>query len=158
MSHPPTDILVPIRVLPHGEGLPLPSYATAQAAGLDLMAALSEPLEMLPFARLLVPTGISIALPEGYEGQVRPRSGLARKHGITLLNAPGTIDADYRGEIKVILINLSPDLFLVHPGERIAQLIVAPVTRIAWARNDNLNETARGTAGFGSTGRKAFLP
>jgi dUTP pyrophosphatase len=158
MSHRPADISVPIRVLPHGEGLPLPSYATAHAAGLDLMAAIDVPLEMLPGARLVVPTGISIALPEGYEGQVRPRSGLARKHGITLLNAPGTIDADYRGEVQVILINLSPDAFTVARGERIAQLIVAPVARIAWARAEALSETARGTGGFGSTGRKALAP
>jgi dUTP pyrophosphatase len=153
-----TDILVPIRLLPHGADLPLPSYATAHAAGLDLMAAIDAPLEMLPFARLVVPTGISIALPEGYEAQVRPRSGLARKHGITLLNAPGTIDADYRGEVQVILINLSPDPFMVSRGERIAQLIVAPVTRIAWAHTEALTQTARGTGGFGSTGRKALSP
>jgi dUTP pyrophosphatase len=153
-----TDILVPIRVLPHGADLPLPRYATAHAAGLDLMAAIDTPLEMLPFARLVVPTGLSIALPEGYEAQVRPRSGLARKHGVTLLNAPGTIDADYRGEIQVILINLSPDPFMVSRGERIAQLIVAPVTRIAWSPTETLAETVRGTGGFGSTGRKALSP
>jgi dUTP pyrophosphatase len=156
MSAPYADIA--IRVLPHGQGLPLPSYATRHAAGLDLMAAIDEPLEILPLARLVVPAGISIALPEGYEAQVRPRSGLARKHGITLLNAPGTIDADYRGEIQVILINLSPDAFIVSRGERIAQLIIAPVTRIAWSPADALSETARGEGGFGSTGRKALAP
>ena len=156
MSHALAEIVVPVRVLPHGEGLPLPAYATAQAAGLDLMAAIDEPLEILSLARLVVPTGISIALPDGYEGQVRPRSGLARKHGMTLLNAPGTIDADYRGEIKVILVNLSPDPFIVSRGERIAQLVIAPVTRIAWQSEERLSETARGQGGFGSTGRKVL--
>jgi dUTP pyrophosphatase len=156
MSHPVAQIAVPVRILPHGEGLPLPSYATAHAAGVDLMAAIDEPVEILPGARIVVPTGLSLALPEGYEGQVRPRSGLARKHGITLLNSPGTIDADYRGEVQVLLINLSPDPFIVTRGERIAQLVVAPVTHVAWERAEVLGETARGAGGFGSTGRKAL--
>ena len=156
MSHGEAEIAVPVRVLPHGEGLPLPRYATPQAAGVDLMAAVEEPVEILPGARIVIPTGLSLALPEGYEGQVRPRSGLARKHGITILNSPGTIDADYRGELQVILINLSPDPFTIERGERIAQLVVAPITRVAFARAEALNETARGTGGFGSTGRKAL--
>jgi len=156
MSHGEAEITVPLRVLPHGEGLPLPSYATAHAAGVDLMAAIDAPVEILPGARIVIPTGLSLALPEGYEGQVRPRSGLARKHGITILNSPGTIDADYRGELQVILINLSPDPFTIERGERIAQLVVAPVTRVTFARAETLNETVRGTGGFGSTGRKAL--
>jgi dUTP pyrophosphatase len=156
MSHRDAEIAVPVRVLPHGEGLPLPAYATAQAAGVDLMAAIGEPIKILPGARIVIPTGLSIALPEGYEGQVRPRSGLARKHGITILNSPGTIDADYRGEVQVLLINLSPDPFTVERGERIAQLVVAPVTRVAFERMEALNETQRGTGGFGSTGRKSL--
>lgn len=154
MSAPYTDIVVPIRVLPHGEGLPLPSYATRHAAGLDLMAAIDGPLEILPLARLVVPTGISIALAEGYEAQVRPRSGLARKHGITLLNAPGTIDADYRGELKVILINHGQEPFVIKRGERIAQIVIAPVTQALWEIVAKLPDSARGEGGFGSTGRK----
>jgi dUTP pyrophosphatase len=145
---------VPIVRLAHGADLDLPAYATAHAAGLDLMAALDDPVTLAAGARALVPTGIAIALPPGFEAQVRPRSGLAVKHGVTVLNSPGTIDADYRGEIKVILINLGQDAFIVEPKARIAQLIVAPVTRILWSPTETLPETARGDGGFGSTGMR----
>jgi dUTP pyrophosphatase len=144
--------VVPIVRLPHGIDLDLPAYATEHAAGLDLMAAVSEPVTIAAGKRAMVPTGIAIALPVGFEAQVRPRSGLAAKHGITVLNSPGTIDADYRGEIKVILINLGEIDFLVEPKSRIAQLIVAPVMQIRWDEVDSLPETARGEGGFGSTG------
>lgn len=147
-----TAVSVPITRLPHGAALPLPAYATDDAAGLDLLAAVDAPLILEPMARTLVPTGIAIALPRGYEAQVRPRSGLAAKNGVTVLNSPGTVDADYRGEVKVILINLGPDAFTVEPGMRIAQMVIAPVTRIAWNERDNLDNTKRGTGGFGSTG------
>jgi len=143
---------VPIVRLPHGVDLDLPGYATEHAAGLDLMAALSEPMFIAPGKRAMVPTGIAIALPVGFEAQVRPRSGLAAKHGVTVLNSPGTIDADYRGEIKVILINFGEIDFCVEPKSRIAQLIVAPVMQIRWDEVDSLPETARGDGGFGSTG------
>jgi len=149
--------MITLRVLPlpHFAGLPLPAYETAQAAGMDLRAAVaeSEPLTLAPMARAMVPTGIIMALPEGYEAQVRPRSGLAAKHGITCLNTPGTIDADYRGEIKVILINLGQEPFVIRRGERIAQMIIAPVSRAQLVEADALDETARGAGGFGSTGR-----
>ena len=138
--------------LPHGRDLPLPAYATAGAAGLDLPAAVADDLVLAPGERALVPTGIAIALPEGYEAQIRPRSGLALRHGITQLNTPGTVDADYRGEIGVILINHGADPFTVRRGMRIAQLVVAPVARVAWRPVETLPETARGHAGFGSTG------
>lgn len=146
---------VPIVRLPHGEGLPLPAYETAQAAGMDLRAAVpdDEPLTLSPGSRFPVPTGLAFALPPGFEGQVRPRSGLAFKHGITCLNSPGTVDADYRGEVKVILINLGEEDFVIRRGERIAQLIIAPVVQAAWAEVGSLDETARGAGGFGSTGR-----
>jgi len=147
-----TPIPVAIRRLPHGDDLPLPAYATADSAGLDLMAAVNEPLRIEPMARAQVPTGIAIALPPGYEAQVRPRSGLAARNGVTVLNAPGTVDADYRGEIQVILINFSAEPFLVTRGLRIAQLVVAPVSRVAWREEDELEGTARGAGGFGSTG------
>jgi len=137
--------------LPHGDGLPLPAYATAGAAGLDIVAA--ETLDLIPGARHPVATGFAIAIPEGFEVQVRPRSGLAFHHGVTCLNTPGTIDSDYRGEIKVILINHGPEPFAVRRGERIAQLVPAAVARAAPREVDALDETARGTAGFGSTGR-----
>lgn len=140
--------------LPHGAGLPLPAYATEDAAGLDLLAAVAEPVELAPGARRLVPTGISIALPPGYEAQVRPRSGLALKHGVTLLNSPGTIDADYRGEVGVILINLGEAPFRLQRGDRIAQLVIAPVARLAWRESESLPESGRGAGGFGSTGRR----
>jgi dUTP pyrophosphatase len=143
-----------LRRLPHGEGLPLPTYQTAHAAGLDLAAAVAAdaPVTLAPGRRSLVPTGFALALPEGFEAQVRPRSGLAAKHGVTVLNTPGTIDADYRGEIQVILINLGDAPFVVTRGLRIAQLVVAPVARSAVIEADTLDDTARGTGGFGSTG------
>lgn len=148
-----TPLAVPVTVLPHGGDLPLPEYATAAAAGLDLVAALASPLTLKPGERAAVPTGISLALPEGFEAQVRPRSGLALNHGVTVLNSPGTIDADYRGEIRVILANLGADAVTICRGERVAQLVVAPVTRIAWSPVAALPGSARGAAGFGSTGR-----
>lgn len=145
---------VALKRLPHGNGLPLPDYETPQSAGMDLAAALDEGEELLlaPGARALVPTGIALALPAGFEAQVRPRSGLAVKHGVTVLNSPGTIDADYRGEIKVILINHSPEPFIITRGMRIAQMVIAPVTRARWRLVDELDETCRGAGGFGSTG------
>ena len=147
-----TEIEVPVRRLPHGEGLELPSYATAQSAGMDLVAAVPNPVTLRPGERLLIPTGLAIALPAGHEAQVRPRSGLALKHGITVLNAPGTIDADYRGEIGVILVNLGQEPFTVERGARIAQLIVARFGQVAWRPGEDLEESTRGTGGFGSTG------
>ncbi|MGN6463373.1 MAG: dUTP diphosphatase [Pseudolabrys sp.] len=147
---------VAVRVLrlPHSEGLPLPSYQSAHAAGLDLVAALPEgdPIELEPSDRALVPTGLVIELPDGYEAQVRPRSGLALKHGVTVLNSPGTIDADYRGEVKVLLINHGREAFAITRGLRMAQLVVAPVTRVLPMAVTSLDETARGAGGFGSTG------
>lgn len=145
-------IRVDIKRLPAAEGLPLPSYETAGAAGMDLRAA--EAVTLRPGARHLVATGLSIALPEGYEAQVRPRSGLAVKHGVTVLNAPGTIDCDYRGEVKVPLINHGQDDFVIARGDRIAQMVIAPVTRIAWTEVDALDDTERGAGGFGSSGRR----
>jgi dUTP pyrophosphatase len=142
---------VVIRRLPHAGDLPLPSYQTAQAAGADLTAAVEAELVLAPGERRLVPTGIAIALPDGYEAQVRPRSGLALKQGVTVLNAPGTIDADYRGEVGVILVNHGAVPFVVRRGDRIAQLVVAPVVQAAF-REAELDETARGAGGFGSTG------
>lgn len=138
--------------LPHARDLPLPDYATTAAAGADLLAAIDQPIELGPLERRIVPTGISIALPVGFEAQVRPRSGLAAKHGITLVNTPGTIDADYRGEIGVILINLSKEPFKIERGMRIAQMIIARHARAAWREVAALDETARGAGGFGSTG------
>jgi dUTP pyrophosphatase len=146
------DLTVAIRRLAHGADLPLPRAATAEAAGLDLLAANDGPVTIAPQARALVPTGIAIALPPGFEAQVRPRSGLALKHGVTVLNAPGTVDSDYRGEIGVVLINHGDAPFTVTRGMRIAQLVVAPVTRVAWAESETLEDTARGTGGYGSTG------
>lgn len=134
-------------------GRPVPAYATPLSAGMDLRAALEAPVTLRSLERTLVPTGLFIALPAGYEAQVRPRSGLAAKHGITVLNTPGTIDADYRGEIKVILVNLSDTPFEIVPGERIAQLVVARHERVEWEETDSLDETERGAGGFGSTGR-----
>lgn len=149
------DIRVDVQRLPHGEGLPLPAYQTEHAAGLDLLAAVPDqaPMTLAPGERALVPTGLAIALPEGFEGQVRPRSGLALKHGVTVLNAPGTIDADYRGEVSVILINHGTEAFIVRRGERIAQLVVAPVSRAQFAIAVALTGTSRSSGGFGSTGR-----
>ncbi len=146
-----TPITIALKRLPHGEGLPLPAYASAGAAGMDVVAA--EDVELAPGARAAVATGIAIAIPEGYEVQVRPRSGLALRHGVTCLNTPGTIDHDYRGEVKVILANLGTEPFQVVRGERIAQLVPAPVQRAAFALVDDLDDTVRGTGGFGSTGR-----
>ena len=132
---------------------PCPSYATAQSAGMDLKANLKEPVVLQPLQRTLVPTGLYIALPEGYEAQVRPRSGLAIKHGITVLNTPGTVDADYRGEVCVILVNLSQEPFEIVPGERIAQMVIARHEQVEWEEVEILNETLRGAGGFGSTGK-----
>jgi dUTP pyrophosphatase len=139
--------------LPHGEDLELPRYHSAEAAGMDLVAALDGPLELAPGARALVPTGIIIELPEDHEGQVRPRSGLALKHGVTVLNAPGTIDADYRGEVKVVLINHGQEEFVVCNADRIAQLVIAPVARARLKAVIELDETVRGEGGYGSTGK-----
>ncbi|WCT71941.1 dUTP diphosphatase [Sphingomonas naphthae] len=148
---PLPDITIQLKRLPHGAGLPLPAYATAHAAGMDVVAA--EDLTLAPGQRHAVATGFAIAIPEGYEVQVRPRSGLALKHGITCPNSPGTIDADYRGEVKIILANLSSEPFPIARGERIAQLVPAIVQRAAFAEVDTLDETVRGSGGFGSTGR-----
>ena len=139
----------------HGRGLELPRQQTASAAGVDLLAALgiSEVVTMAPGARATVPCGFAMALPTGYEAQVRPRSGLAAKHGVTVLNAPGTIDADYRGEVKVILINHGSDPFEIRRGDRIAQMVVAPVSAVTFSERETLDETTRGAGGFGSTGR-----
>jgi dUTP pyrophosphatase len=150
---PLPDIAIRLKRLPHGDGLPLPAYATAHAAGMDIVSA--EELVLAPGARHAVATGFAIAIPEGYEVQVRPRSGLALKHGITCLNTPGTIDADYRGEVKVILANLGTEPFPIGRGDRIAQLVPAQVQRACLDEVDSLDETERGTGGFGSTGHKA---
>lgn len=133
--------------------LPLPVYQTEHAAGMDLMADIEAEFIIAPMSRVAVPTGFAIEIPSGFEGQVRPRSGLAFKEGITVINAPGTIDADYRGEVKVLLINLGNDPVLLHPGDRIAQLVIAPVVRAIVKEVDNLQDTARGAGGFGHTGR-----
>ncbi len=146
------DVVVAVRQLPGGEDLTLPAYETAQSAGLDLPAAIDADLVLAPGARAMVPTGLAIALPDGYEAQIRPRSGLVAKHGVTVLNSPGTIDADYRGELKAILINLGDEDFTITRGMRIAQMVIAPVTRIAWDPMAALPETQRGDGGFGSTG------
>jgi dUTP pyrophosphatase len=147
-----TGPVIDVVRLPHAEGLPLPAYATEGAAGMDLLAAVTTPLVIAPGGRALVPTGLRIALPHGYELQVRPRSGLALKNGITLPNTPGTIDEDYRGELGVILLNTGSDAFTVERGMRIAQAVIAPVVRAAWREVAALPDTARGTGGFGSTG------
>jgi dUTP pyrophosphatase len=148
-------IKVDIRQFPHGEGLPLPAYQSAHAAGLDLLAAVPQdaPLVLAAGKHAMVPTALAIALPEGFEAQVRPRSGLAAKHGVTVLNSPGTIDADYRGEIQVILINHGPDTFTIRRGERIAQMVIAPVVQAQLVPVAALSDTDRGSGGFGSTGR-----
>ncbi|MDR6954028.1 dUTP pyrophosphatase [Ancylobacter sp. 3268] len=148
------SVAVPVLVLPHGEGLPLPSYATEGAAGLDLIAAVpeGEPLVLAPLGRAAVPTGLGLAVPAGFEAQVRPRSGLALKSGVTVLNAPGTVDSDYRGEVKVLLVNLGPEPFTIERGMRIAQMVVAPVTRVTLEKSRDLEKTTRGDGGFGSTG------
>ena len=145
--------MIRIPVIYSGKGQ-LPTYATAASAGMDLRAAIVESISLAPMERKIIPTGISISLPEGHEAQVRPRSGLAVKHGITVLNSPGTIDADYRGEIGVILINLSNEVFTVAPEDRIAQLVIAQYTQIIWEPTQTLEESERGSGGFGSTGKK----
>lgn len=147
-----SEIPVSIRQLPNGEGLPLPAYATAQSSGLDLAAALDEDIVIGPGEHAVVPTGVAIALPDGFEAQVRPRSGLAAKHAVTVLNSPGTIDTDYRGEIRVVLANHGAASFTVSRGMRIAQLVIAPVSRIIWNEVDALTDSPRGEGGFGSTG------
>jgi len=150
---PPGEPLpVPVTILPHGRGLDLPAHATPGAAGLDLRAALAEPLAIPPGGRALVPTGLAVAIPDGWEGQVRPRSGLAVRHGVGLLNAPGTVDADYRGEVRVVLVNLGEETFRVERGMRIAQLVLCPVGRATLVPVDTLPPTGRGAGGFGSTG------
>ncbi len=153
-----SDVEIRLLRLPHGADLPLPAYQSEQAAGLDLMAAVpaDAPLTIAPGQRAAVPTGIALALPPGHEAQVRPRSGLAARHGVTVLNTPGTIDADYRGEITVLLVNLGAESFVVTRGARIAQLVIAPVVRAQLVAVENLDKTARGGGGFGSTGEAAI--
>lgn len=148
-------VTVQIRRLPHGEGLALPDYATAGAAGMDVLAA--EDVTLAPGVRHAVATGLALAIPPGYEIQVRPRSGLALKHGISVPNTPGTIDSDYRGELKVILINHGAEAFAIARGDRVAQLVLAPVVRVSWEEAAELDETGRGSGGFGSTGGHAKL-
>ena len=152
------SVKIKIARLPHSAGLPLPAYQSADAAGLDLMAAVpaDAPVVIAPGGRAQIPTGISIALPQGTEGQVRPRSGLAARHGISVLNTPGTVDSDYRGEIQVILVNFGSESFSVERGQRIAQLVIAPVFRAQLFESEKLAKTARGAQGFGSTGREAI--
>src|SRR3954467_6281565 len=149
------DLTVAVTRLPHGDGLALPNYATEHAAGMDLAAAVTDPVVLEPGARALIPTGIALALPPGYEAQIRPRSGLALRHGIGVLNSPGTIDADYRGEVGIILINHGDQPFTVERGLRIAQMVVAPYTRVAWNLSERLAESVRGEGGFGSTGTES---
>jgi len=149
-----SSVTVAVTKLPHAENLDLPAYATEHAAGMDLCAAVQGDVVLQPGERKLIPTGLTIALPEGYEAQVRPRSGLALKNGVTVLNSPGTIDADYRGEVQVILANLGTQAFTVTRGMRIAQMVVADYSRVTWQETKKLSETARGTGGFGSTGTK----
>lgn len=148
----PARLSLLIQRLPHGVGVPAPSYATARAAGLDLPAALDAPLVLEPGRRAAVPTGICVAIPDGYEGQVRPRSGLAIKHGLTMINSPGTIDADYRGEVKIILANLGEEPFTINRGDRIAQMVIQPVFQADLKQVDKLPESERGHGGFGHTG------
>ena len=154
MTGAPEPVDLPVTRLPHGEDLALPAYQTAGAAGMDLLAAVAAdaPLTLGPGERVLVPTGLAFAVPLGFEMQVRPRSGLAHKHGITVLNTPGTIDSDYRGEVKVMVVNLGSEPFAIRRGERIAQAVIAPVARAAVREVASLDETARGAGGFGSTG------
>lgn len=149
-SHPAIDVVQ----LDHAKDLPLPAYETADAAGMDVRAALSEAVTLAPGERKAIPTGLKLSIPSGYEVQVRPRSGLAIKKGITMINAPGTVDADFRGEVHVLMVNHSDEPFVVEHGERIAQLVVAPVVQATWNVVDALDETARGEGGFGSTGVK----
>lgn len=146
-------VTIAIKRLPHGEGIDLPQYESAGAAGMDLHAAISSPMTLAPMARAAVPTGLMMAIPQGHEVQVRPRSGLAFRHGLTVANAPGTIDSDYRGEVKVLLINLGETAVEITPNMRIAQMVVAPVTRATLTPVPELDDTARGDGGFGSTGQ-----
>jgi dUTP pyrophosphatase len=146
--------MLPIKRLPGSEDLPLPEYQSTHAAAMDLAAAVPVPVTLAPGARGIVPCGFSIAIPDGFEGQVRPRSGLAARHGVTVVNAPGTIDADYRGEVMVALINLGEAPFVVERGMRVAQLLVAPVSRVRWTEVDELPPTTRGAGGFGHTGNR----
>jgi dUTP pyrophosphatase len=148
------ELRVAIRRLPGTEDLPLPFYQTEGAAGMDVYAALLAPVTLAPGERTAIPTGIAIAVPYGYEAQIRPRSGLARNQGIALVNAPGTIDADYRGEIQVLLINLGQEPFSIKRGDRIAQMVIAPVLRVVWEETETLDDTERGAGGFGHTGRQ----
>ena len=150
----PDKVKIALTPMEHAVGLQLPTYATEQSAGMDLTAALEEAIEIGPGERMLIPTGLTIELPEGYEAQVRPRSGLALKHGVTVLNSPGTVDADYRGEIGVILANLGQQEFTVERGMRIAQMVIAKHATVEWEIADELSETERGSGGFGSTGSK----
>jgi dUTP pyrophosphatase len=148
------NIEVKIKVLPHGQALELPAYATKGSAGLDLRAAIGEPWTLGPGQRRLVPTGLAISIPRGFEAQVRPRSGLALKHGVTMLNSPGTIDSDYRGEVGVIMVNLGQEDFIIQPGDRVAQMVFAAVVQAKWKKVDDLDKTARHAGGFGHTGKK----
>ncbi len=154
--HSAEPVSVMVKRLPGHDDLPLPAYATAGAAGMDVVAA--EDVDLAPGARHAVATGLAMAIPEGFEIQVRPRSGLALKHGVTVPNTPGTIDSDYRGELKVIMINLGAETFSIRRGDRVAQLVLAPVTQARWLEVENLDETVRGAGGFGSTGGLAALP
>ncbi len=153
MIPPPNTVTVSICRMPDCQDLPLPTYQTPLAAGMDLHAAVDAPLTLAPLQRAAIRTGIRIALPPGYEAQVRPRSGLALKYGVGMVNAPGTVDADYRGEISVILINWGHEPFTIHRGDRIAQLVISPVSRVQWREVDVLDETTRNDGGFGHTGR-----
>jgi len=153
-SAPAPPLVVPVtRLRPSASPLPLPDYATAGAAGMDLRADVESPVTLAPGASALIPTGLALQIPLGFEGQVRPRSGLALRHGVTVLNAPGTIDADYRGELQVLLVNLGPAAFSIGRGDRIAQLVIAPVARSVWREVEALADTPRGDGGFGHTGR-----
>ena len=147
-----SDVVISITRLPHGMDLPLPGYETADSAGMDIRAAVDRPIEIAPGGRALIPTGFKMALPRGFEAQIRPRSGLALKKGITLPNSPGTIDADYRGEVGIILMNAGEETFTIERGDRIAQMVIAPVLQARWNEVESLDETARGEGGFGSTG------
>jgi len=147
-----SEVKVAVKRLDHGKDLALPRYESEGAAGLDLMAAIDKPFDLAPGATAMVPTGLSIALPQHFEAQIRPRSGLAAKHGVTVLNSPGTVDADYRGEVKVILINHGKSPLTIERGMRIAQMVVAPVSRLEWHETEALPDTVRGAGGFGSTG------
>ena len=155
-SSGPDPVPVMVKRLPGNDDLPLPAYATSGAAGMDVVSA--EDVDLAPGARHAVATGLAMAIPEGFEIQVRPRSGLALKHGVTVPNTPGTIDSDYRGELKVIMINLGAETFSIRRGDRVAQLVLAPVTQASWLEVEELDETARGAGGFGSTGGLAALP